>query len=147
MLICGGVLAAAAVSPALAQTDPQAAIRATLLQWTEAFNARDSSHVCDLFAPDLRYDFQGASERHFGTLCDNLRRALADRTESLRYAPHINEILVSGDIAIVRLIWTVVLTRPGRTPATSEEIGLDVFRRQPDGGWKIIRYLAYPAKP
>ncbi len=39
------------------------------------------------------------------------------------------------------------MTRPGTQPATSDEIGLDVFRRRPDGGWKIIRYLAYPAKP
>jgi len=28
---------------------------------------------------------------------------------------------------------------------TSEEVGLDVFRRQPDGRWKIIRYIAFDA--
>jgi hypothetical protein len=27
--------------------------------------------------------------------------------------------------------------------ATTDEPDLDVFARQPDGGWKIIRYLAY----
>jgi steroid delta-isomerase len=29
--------------------------------------------------------------------------------------------------------------------ATHDETGLDVFGRQPDGSWTIIRYIAYPA--
>jgi ketosteroid isomerase-like protein len=27
----------------------------------------------------------------------------------------------------------------------TKEPGLDVFRRQPDGSWKIVRYIAYEA--
>ena len=28
-------------------------------------------------------------------------------------------------------------------PTESTEPGMDIFRRQSDGSWKIIRYLAY----
>jgi hypothetical protein len=34
----------------------------------------------------------------------------------------------------------------GGKPHTHDETGLDVFDRQPDGGWKIIRYIDYPAE-
>ena len=27
---------------------------------------------------------------------------------------------------------------------TDAEPGLDIFRRQPDGSWKIARFIAYP---
>ena len=63
---------------------------------------------------------------------------------AVTYSLAINEILVSGDLAVVRLTWTLRITRndtPGE--AVSREQGMDVFRRQPDGSWKIIRYLAY----
>jgi steroid delta-isomerase len=58
----------------------------------------------------------------------------------------IKEIIVSGDLAVVRLVWTLKVTGidlPGEV--VSEEPGMDVFRKQPDGSWKIIRYIAYEA--
>jgi steroid delta-isomerase len=125
-----------------AADETEAAIRAVLTQWTVAFNARDASHICDLFAPDLRYDFRGLPERDYATLCSLLKRALSDTTRKLDYSPDIKEIIVSGDLAIVRLVWNVRMAVDGKTIETREP-GLDVFRKQPDGTWKIVRYLAY----
>ena len=52
--------------------------------------------------------------------------------------------LISGDIAVVRLVWTLRVSSEGKTDAiVSKEPGLDVFRREPGGDWKIIRYIAY----
>jgi len=44
----------------------------------------------------------------------------------------------------VRLVWTLRV-RSGASTVESKEPGLDVFRRQPDGHWKIIRYMGYEA--
>ena len=93
----------------------------------------------------LRYDFYGAPERNYALLCERLHRALADTTQSLHYDLKIKEIIVSGNLAIVRLTWTSIVTASGKQEAT-DETGLDVFGRQPDGSWKIIRYIAYPEK-
>lgn len=125
--------------------NPDSVIRHALEQWRADFNARRAAHICDLFAPDLRYDFYGAPERTYPILCARLRHALADTTQSLHYDLKINEIIVSGNLAIVRLIWTSTVTMNGKQQSTDEN-GLDVFGRQPDGGWKIIRYIAYPEK-
>ena len=85
------------------------------------------------------------AERDYEALCSLLHRSLADPTKRLAYAHDIREIIVSGDLAIVRLTWTLTVTMPGAAAVESKEPGLDVFRRQPDGSWKIVRYLGYEA--
>ncbi|MGH7061148.1 MAG: YybH family protein, partial [Stellaceae bacterium] len=79
----------------------------------------------------------------YRAICDRLKRALADPATRRRYAFDIKEILVSGELAVVRLTWHVTTSRPGQPDIDTTEPGIDIFHRQPDGGWKIIRYLAY----
>lgn len=139
---------AALPSMSIAQTaaeDPAAIIRTALEQWRDDFNARRAAHICDLFAPDLRYDFQGLPEQTYPLLCARLHRALANTTQSIHYGLSIKEVIVSDRLAIVRLTWISTVTDEGGNPVTHDETGLDVFGRQPDGSWKIIRYIAYPA--
>jgi uncharacterized protein (TIGR02246 family) len=133
-------------SPAMADTVAEKAIRDALAKWTADFNARDATRICDLFALDLRYDFRGSPERDYNAMCSALHRALGDRSKTLTYSFDIKEIIVSGDMAIVRLVWTSKLSQSnsGQVIETKEP-GLDVFRRQPDGMWRISRYMAYEA--
>ena len=130
---------------ARAADDPEAAIRAVLAKWTEDFNSGREQAVCDLFARDLRYDFRGFPERSYRDICKQLRASLRDKTRKYSYSLDIREILAAGDIAAVRLVWTLTTTLGDGREATSVEPGMDVFRRQPDGSWKIIRYIAYEA--
>ncbi|MBY0321717.1 MAG: nuclear transport factor 2 family protein [Reyranella sp.] len=135
-----------AASPAMADAAAEKAIRDALTRWTADFNARDASRICDLFAPDLRYDFRGTPERDYAAMCSALQHALGDRSKTLTYSFDIKEIIVSGDMAIVRLVWTSKLSRPDSAQVIeTKEPGLDVFRRQPDGMWRISRYMAYEA--
>ena len=136
-----------ATASAQSQDQAEGDIRAALMKWTGDFNARNMSEVCDLFAPDLRYDFQGFPERGYDDICKLLRTSLSDTRKRFTYLPPtIKEIIVSGDLAVVRLTWTLKVRSEG-TPGdvTSQDTGLDVFRRQPDGRWKIIRYIAFEA--
>ncbi len=138
------LLLAGAVPPAVAADAARADIKGALVQWKEDFNAGRAGKVCDLFARDLRADFRGQPERGFDALCGLLRRSLADRARAYSYALAIKEIQVWGDTAVVRLTWTLtVRPRAGGRATTSVEPGLDVFRRQRDGHWRIVRYLAY----
>ena len=132
---------------ARAADDPAAVIRAELEQWRLDFNARRDARICDLFAPDLRYDFQGLPEQNHTLLCERLHRALADRTKTFQYGLRIKEVIVSGRLAVVRLTWISNLTGADGRTTSDEEPGLDVFQRQPDGNWRIIRYIAYTATP
>ena len=121
------------------------AIRATFAQWTKDFNAGNADAVCRLFSPELRYDFRGYPERDYNDVCTLLHRSLADKSKRYAYALDIREIIVSGDLAVARLAWTLNVTLPSGQVVTSVEPGMDVLRKSPDGQWKIIRYIAYEA--
>ncbi len=149
-VVRSGLLSLALVSPAAAQSDSpaQAEIRAALTQWMADFNAGNASKVCGLFAPDLIAQYRGQPERDYDSLCRLLIRSLNDRGKTYSYALAIKEILVAGDLAVVRLTWTLTVHPIDATgETTSDEPGMDVFRRQPDGSWKIFRYIAYEASP
>jgi len=148
-LIWSGALCFAFTSPA-AQADSaaQAEIRTALTQWTADFNAGNADKVCGLFAPDLIAQYRGQPERDYNALCGVLKRSLSDRSKSYQYSLVIKEILVAGDLAVVRLVWTLKVQRKDSGPEIiSDEPGMDIFQRQPDGSWKISRYIAYEAPP
>ena len=71
-------------------------------------------------------------------------RSLGDGARTFSYALAIKEILVWGDVAVVRLTWTLTVRDKSKArDVTSVEPGLDVFRRQGDGRRRIVRYVAY----
>lgn len=129
--------------PALAQPDRDAAaIRERLHAWAAAFNARDADRACELFADDVIAVIRGAEDSDKAAICGRLRNALAATDRRMSYAADIRQVLVSGDLAAVLLIWTLTVERDGQR-STSEEKGLDVFRREPDGIWRIVRFMAF----
>ena len=120
-------------------------IRSAIEDWRSAFNARDEDRVCALFAPDLVANYQGEPERDYASLCETLRAALRDPDTTYRYSVEINETMVYGDAAVVRLVWALEIDKAGSPAQKIEEPAVDIFHRQADGSWKISRYLAYPA--
>jgi uncharacterized protein (TIGR02246 family) len=138
------VLVAASVSrPALADAaSDEAAIRARLQAWADAFNARDAEGACALFAEDVVATVRGTPDSGKAEICGRLRQALARPEPILSYTPEIHEVLVAGDLAAVRLTWTLKIERDGAV-ALSQERGMDLFRRGGDGSWRIIRFIAF----
>ena len=124
--------------------DASAAITSALTGWTETFNARRHADVCALFAPDLVATYRGQPDRNFDELCTLLQNSLENPTRSYHYALELQEILPSGDLAAVRLVWTLTVRGvDGEILETVREPGLDIFKRQPDGTWKIARFVAF----
>ena len=148
MLIAAAMLAPASNLRAQTADRAQSRIRAALQTWMAEFNAGDSRKVCGLFAPDLIADYQGQPERDYHALCKLLRGSLSDPRRTFHYALDIKEILVSGGLAVVRLVWTLkVYPKNGSEAHSTVEPGIDIFRLQPDGSWKICRFMAYGVSP
>ena len=123
--------------------EAEQAVRSALAAWNADFNAGNAERICDLFAPDLRYDFPGFPERGYDDICALLKSSLGDATRTFSYALDIREVIVSGDLAVVRLVWTLTVRPAGGDAVTSREPGMDIFRKQADGSWRIVRYIAY----
>jgi ketosteroid isomerase-like protein len=125
------------VTPAGADADSDGvAITDRLQRWTAAFNARDAAGVCDVFAPDLVSTVPETLDGGQDALCGKLSAVLPRPGLQLHYdSPDIREILVSGDIAIVRLFWTLTAQKGG-TSSVSTDAGMDIFKRQPR--WQMV---------
>lgn len=140
-------LAGLCMAPARADAGSENAIRAALEQWRQDFNARRAERICDLFAPDLRADIQGLPEQNYPLVCERLRKALAAPGEPIVLGLHVQEVIVSDAMAVARVTWTSTVTGTDGQPQTEHEQGLDVFARQADGRWKIVRYMAHETPP
>ena len=130
---------------ALAQpvTSAQDAVRKALIAWMDDFNHRRIDRVCDLFAKELRYDYRGLPERGYQDMCDGLRHSLGSSDRHYNYTLDIKDIMVSGDLAVAEVVWTLKVTfADSSAPKVSKEISMEVFHQQADG-WKIVRFVAY----
>jgi steroid delta-isomerase len=145
--LCLLAVAAATMQARADEAADKASITARLRGFADAFNRRDDVGVCDVFAPDLIATIPLAVESSREQLCGNLERLLSRSDLQLRYDyPDIREIIVAGDIAIVRIVW-VLTVRKGAEEETTPETGIDVFRRQPDGRWSIARFATFTMRP
>lgn len=109
-------------------------------QWTDSFNGKDKAAACDLFSKALISDVRGQGPADYATRCAIISKAIDDPKQSFHYDLDIKEIIVDRAIAVVRLDWTLKIS-PGEIVST--ETGLDVFRKEDDGRWRIIRFMAY----
>jgi uncharacterized protein (TIGR02246 family) len=137
-----GVAALVGCGDAEPSRDPgsdKAAIEAALKQWPRDFNAENIAGVCGLFADDVVLAYPGGEDRDSDEFCERMQGLFDDPERRYSYAqPDIREVLVDGDLATVKLFWTLTITdRSGKVLDTGIEDGLDVFVRQPDGRWKI----------
>jgi len=146
-LLIAGLLASALCRMAYADSsDDQEAIRQRFQEWVVAFNGKNSAAVCDLFAPDLVYSLPEVLQGTREQLCGNLERLFKRADLHVHYdPPTIHEILVSGDLAVVRLTWTLTAEAKGARDTTTEE-GIDIFYRQADGRWSIARFIAFTTR-
>ena len=124
--------------------DTSAAAKAAI---TDRLQRPRSGNRLRLFAPDLSYTVDDILNGSRDGLCAGIRAALARHDLKLHYdEPTIHEILVSGDLGVVRLTWTLTTEKNDVRDVTTEE-GMDVFRRAPDGLWSIARYIAFSRRP
>lgn len=140
---CLPAIGLVAAPPAHA-ADADRDIRLTLQNWTADFNARRADRVCDLFSRSLVAQFRGTAPRGYAEQCRLLQTSLAPGPKRFRYSLRIDEIIVSGDLAVVRLVWTLGVQIAGQPDAKpSDEVGMDIFRHEADGHWRIVRYIAF----
>ncbi|HEY6221611.1 MAG TPA: nuclear transport factor 2 family protein [Candidatus Eisenbacteria bacterium] len=133
-------LARASTDPSRRATD-ETEIRAALARWVEAANRQDWKAALEVWAPDLIGWYPGQPDDTYAREQANSTRP--KREHSTRFELTIDEVIVSGDLAVVRDTWTI---RSGDAagPAASTLRSFEVWRRQPDGIWKIARWISAP---
>jgi ketosteroid isomerase-like protein len=59
----------------------------------------------------------------------------------------INEVIVDGSLAVVRDTWTQTTRQDSGPDKVATFRSYEVWRRQPNGTWKISRWIDGPMKP
>lgn len=132
-------------SPAQTRSTDEAQICRALQEWVVATNSGQRLRAARIWAKDLIGWYPGRPDDTYARVMEAARR-LDGVTPQVKTELTINEILVSGDLAVVRDTWT--FTRQTATDSTRSTLrGFEVWRKQSDGSWKISRWISAPEPP
>ncbi|HYR08463.1 MAG TPA: nuclear transport factor 2 family protein [Longimicrobium sp.] len=149
------LLIAALHAPAAAQQtavhEPAAdveALRALVIRSGEAFNARDPDAIIALYSREVVLTYPGIPDQDYETL-DAGYREMTDLPAGVTVttAPTIEEIIVSGDMGVVRVTWNTTTVRAEPAQASTRQLrDLQVWLREADG-WKFFRGMHFRVPP
>jgi ketosteroid isomerase-like protein len=126
---------ACAHAPQRRAAGDEARIRERLRLWIEQFNSGDYLGAASIWAPDLIGVVHGGPDDSYDREQAGAEWYLHMRSP-VRVALTVDEVLVDGDLAVVRDTWRET---GGKKDETFRS--LEVWRLQPDGQWKIARFI------
>ena len=131
------------VESAPLSTSDAYAVRSAIDKWMEALSARDlgAAHVAD----GASGVFQGAAADYDNeSFAKSLQLTFKSQGEKGSWANEIEEIVGSGDIAVVRSKRTLTRSSDSGSSASLTLRLLEVYSRHSDGSWRLTRFLGFP---
>jgi uncharacterized protein (TIGR02246 family) len=123
----------------------EAGVRAEFARWTEAYKRHDLKGTMEIFDPQVRFAFQGGPDVGYAEL-ERSYVAEFKANSTAEWVGSIDEVLGSGDIAAEFSTWKLIDHRDGKEIVLAQNRGMDLFRMNARGEWRIIRSLNYPLK-
>ena len=113
-------------------TTPQELLEA----FFRTFNAGDLDATLALYEPNAMLVAEpGKTVQGMAALREALGAFLAMKP---KLTPDKSEMLMTGDLALSLVKWTMNGTGPDGKPLTMTGTSSDVARRQPDGTWRLV---------
>jgi ketosteroid isomerase-like protein len=91
----------------------------------------------------LDHPFTTAGIQTYSLLCNGFKKVFRDKNRRYQYRFDLHHVYRSGDLAVARITWYLSIYENGRLISSTEDRGLDVFKRSRHGKWEIVYYLAY----
>jgi len=149
---CGGLLCLILVScggggEAGAGAGDTAAIAAIEQRMGERIAARDAAGLAEHYAADAAIIFPGGRPvEGRAAIAKSYEAMLSDPAFALE--TDAGRVAVSGDLGYIRGTYRTTYTDPGsRRPASEAGNYITLFRRQPDGSWKVVEDMSSPGGP
>lgn len=142
--------AAFCLTPTVAAGQPNAdqdAIRAAMEAGARACESGRPEEIMRSYARDISLSYPGIADQDYDTILEGYRRLCRGSGEGTVETTRgtFQEILVSGDLAVVRVIWNTRLR--GMSPGTIRRLqDMQVWRRTPEG-WRFFRGVHFPLRP
>ncbi|MFN2533090.1 MAG: DUF4440 domain-containing protein [Pyrinomonadaceae bacterium] len=129
------------------EVESEKEIRQALANWVLATNRGDQSAANTIWGPKVAGWFPTAREfsNEVAWEVAGLQGTRNDAYSTVEV--RIEEVAVSGSIACVHDIWTETRHFKGSSITVKRRIrSSEMWRRQPEGKWKIVRWVSAPEK-
>jgi uncharacterized protein (TIGR02246 family) len=134
-----GCAQAPAPEPPDTRAADEAAIRAAIEEWRAAAQAKDADKFVSFYTGDAVVMMEDAPDlRGIDALRGGIGGMMQDPNFALAFEAVEVVVARSGDLAYETGTYTMTMSDPQQKPAT--EIGhyVVVWRKQPDGAWKVV---------
>ena len=142
-----GVLVVAAIAVGCAQrpAEPpdtraadEAAIRASIREWSAAAQAKDVAKFVSFYADNAVVMMAGTPDiSGITAIRDGIGGMMQDRNFALSFEADSVVVARSGDLAYETGAYSMSMTGPDNKPATEQGHYVVVWRKQADGAWKV----------
>jgi ketosteroid isomerase-like protein len=123
-----------------------AILRGLIDQTARSINAHDPDGVMAHYSKDIIVSYPGVADTTYD-LFDRTYRQMMNPSIITRTVPTVDEIVVSGDLAMIRMQWSTTITDKA-SGNTSSRVAKDlqIWRRE-HGSWKFYRGMWHHVPP
>jgi uncharacterized protein (TIGR02246 family) len=112
-------------------------IRELVAAWVRASQASDADALDQLIDPDILFHRAGMEPFGREAFLDHVRRGAGH--VKIEVQSDVIEVQISGDLAFARTKLEVHVTPEGKETMHRSGYALGVYRRDPDGHWRLWR--------
>jgi uncharacterized protein (TIGR02246 family) len=144
-----GLLAGCTQAPPDTHDADVKAIKDDEVQWNKDFAAKDLEKIVTHYADDAVFAYGGMPASSGKAAIRGVYKELvADPVLSIKFEASRVEVAKSGDLAYAQGFYTATETDPNtKGPRVEKGSYTDVYKKQPDGSWKVVSDSVSPDAP
>lgn len=120
-------------------------LKSTLNNWVDGFNAGDYQKAISIYADDFIGYYPNQPDQTLKDMKEQYRHIFNNRNLSVKISFKADEIKAVGDFAYVRMLLTASIKPTyAPQPAIASDKGLQIWHKQNNGEWKLIRSSTFP---
>lgn len=135
------------ISFSLSAQENSSSIANILNEWVESFNKKDLQKSLSIYSEDFIGYYPDQPDQTFKSVKEQYQHLLMNKNLSIKLAVKIDEIQISGNQAFVRMVLSATVKPVFATDATTaHDKGIQVWQKNQDGEWKLIRASTFPVQ-
>lgn len=120
-------------------------IKNKLKEWAEAFNSRNLPKIQEIYADDFIASYPNQPNQDLNLTIESFKHLFQNTFLEMKMSFKVLEIESGGDLAYVRLNQvSEVKPKNAKKPQYGEDTGIQIWKKQPNGEWKLSRSVMYP---
>ena len=120
-------------------------IKNRLKEWADFFNERNLEKLKGIYADDYLASYPNQPNQDLNLTLESFKHLFQNTFLEMKMSFKILEIESGGDLAYVRLNQvSEVKPKNAKKPQYGEDTGIQIWKKQPTGEWKLSRSVMYP---